>query len=249
MLDFELQTKLEGCLKKADFEYDFSFDDNHYFDFSYGRYTSLTLKSITGLLNNSILNKDNNHSSYNIDLINRITKCLIDSNDIELKNIAWNSFIDCAYDERFMLFNEMKNARNIYFQERYVDSYNTNHTKTIVSERLFIKPNNKEDGEKIYEYINKFDKDEYLFGRMASVNNAPDYFIFSLHLKDIDEIVGNIGLTSYENQENIFDLSYYIKKEHRGNRYVKEAFNAVLPVMKSNEIVLYGEWNRKYVLE
>ena len=122
MLDFELQTKLEDCLKKGGFEYDFSIDDNYYFDRSYGKYTSLTLKSITGLLNNSILNNDSEHSSYNIDLINRITKCLIDSNDIKLKNIAWNSFIDCAYDERFILFDEMKKATR-HFAKRQITWY------------------------------------------------------------------------------------------------------------------------------
>lgn len=248
MLDFELQTKLEDCLKKGGFEYDFSIDDSYYFDRSYGKYTSLTLKSITGLLNNSILNNDSEHSSYNIDLINKITKCLIDSNDIELKNIAWNSFIDCAYDERFILFDEMKKARDLYF-DKLVNSYNTNHTKILVSERLYIKPNNKEDGKKIYEYVNKFDKDEYLFARMARNSDAIDYFIFWLCLKETDEIVGNIGFTFYENQENTFNFSYYIKKEHRGNRYIKEAFNVILDAIKRNEIVLYGQWNREYVLE
>lgn len=248
MLDFELQTKLEDRLKKGGFEYDFSIDDNYYFDRSYGKYTSLTLKSITGLLNNSILNNDSEHSSYNIDLINRITKCLIDSNDIELKNIAWNSFIDCEYDERFILFDEMKKARDLYF-DKLVNSYNTNHTKTLVSERLYIKPNNKEDGKKIYEYVNKFDKDEYLFARMARNSGAIDYFIFCLCLKETDEIVGNIGFTFYENQKNTFNFSYYIKKEHRGNRYIKEAFNVILDAIKRNEIVLYGQWNREYVLE
>ena len=97
MLDFETLTKLETCLKNAGFNYDFSIDDNHFFDGTYGKYKSLTLRSITGLINNSILNNDSEHSSYDIELINKLTKCLLDSNDEELKSIAWNSFIDCAY--------------------------------------------------------------------------------------------------------------------------------------------------------
>lgn len=88
MLDFETLSKLETCLKNAGFNYDFSIDDNHFFDGSYGKYTSLTLRSITGLINNSILNNDSEHFSYDIELINKLTKCLLDSNDVELKNVA-----------------------------------------------------------------------------------------------------------------------------------------------------------------
>ena len=248
MFDYETLSKLETCLKNVGFNYDFSIDDNHFFDGSYGKYTSLTLRSITGLINNSILNNDSEHSSYDIELINKLTKCLLDSNDVELKNVAWNTFVDCTYDERFILFNEMKKARDFYF-DKLLDSYNTNHTKILVSERLYIKPNNKEDGQKIYEYVNKFDKDEYLFARMARNSGATDYFIFCLCLKETDEVIGNIGFTFYENQENTFNLSYYIKKEYRGNRYIKEAFNVILDAIKNNEIVLYGQWNREYVLE
>lgn len=142
----------------------------------------------------------------------------------------------------------MKKARDFYF-DKLLDSYNTNHTKILVSERLYIKPNNKEDGQKIYEYVNKFDKDEYLFARMARNSGATDYFIFCLCLKETDEVIGNIGFTFYENQENTFNLSYYIKKEYRGNRYIKEAFNVILDAIKNNEIILYGQWNREYVLE
>ena len=77
MLDFEILNKLEECLKRSGFEYDFSIDDNHFFDGSYGKYTSLTLKSITGLANNAILNNDGEHFSYDIELINKIAKCLM----------------------------------------------------------------------------------------------------------------------------------------------------------------------------
>ena len=42
MLDFETLTKLETCLKNAGFNYDFSIDDNHFFDGTYGKYKSLT---------------------------------------------------------------------------------------------------------------------------------------------------------------------------------------------------------------
>ncbi len=248
MLDFEILTKLETCLKNAGFNYDFSIDYNHFFNGPYGKYASLTLRSITGLTNNAILNNDGEHSSYDIELINKITKCLIDSNDEELKSIAWNSFIDCTYDKRFILFKEMKEARDSFFNQIREDCC-TNHTKILESERLYIKPNNKEDGHSIYEYVNKYDKDEYLFAMMARNCGSEDYFIFCLCLKETNEIIGDIGLAFEPNQQNTFNLSYYIKKEHRGNRYIKEAFKRILEAIEKNEIVLYGQWHREYVLE
>lgn len=88
------------------------------------------------MINNSILSNDSEHSSYDIELINKITKCLIDSNGEELKSIAWNFFIWRAYDKRFTLFKEMEEARDFYFDKSF-DSINTNHTKTLESKRLY----------------------------------------------------------------------------------------------------------------
>ena len=175
MLDFETLSKLETCLKNAGFNYDFSIDDNHFFDGSYGKYKSLTLRSITGISNNIIEQNDSEHSS---------------------------------------LFKEMEEARNSFFDQIGEDCC-TNHTKSLESERLYIKPNNKEDGRSIYEYVNKYDKDEYLFARMSRNCGSEDYFIFCLCLKETNEIIGDIGLAFDPNQQNTFNLSYYIKIEHR----------------------------------
>lgn len=248
MLNFELQSKLEDCLKNCGLEYDFSIDDNHFFDNPYGKFTSLTLRRVTGTLNNLITVQTIGiaHPSYDIELINKITKCLLDSRDEKLKSIAWNSFIDLAYDERFILFKEMKEARDSYFDDL---EYNTNHTKIIESERLFIKPNNKEDGRSIYEYVNNFDKDEYLFARMARNCGSEDYFLFCLCLKETNEVIGDIGFAFDPNLKNTFNVSYYIKKEYRQQGYVKEAFKKILEAAKEDKIVLYGQWHREYVLE
>lgn len=248
MLNFELQNKIEDCLKQGGFMYDFSIDTNHFFDYSYGKYTSLTLKSITGILNNSISNNNNQQPSYDIDLINEITQCLIRSKDDELISVAWNSFLECAYDKKFVLYDEIKKAREFYVKN-IETSFATNHTKSLESERLFIRSNNEEYGRDINEYIQKFDKDEYLFARMARNCSSQDYFLFSLCLKKTNEVVGDIGLAFDVNSDNTFHLSYYIKKEHRRNGYIKEAFNVILDAIKSNEIILYGQWNREYVLE
>lgn len=248
MLDFETLTKLETCLKNTGFEYDFSIDDNHFFDRPCGKCTSLTLRSVTGLINNSILNNYSEHSSYDIKLINKLTKCLLDSNDEELKSIAWNSSIDCTYDQKFLLFKEMEEARNSFFYQIGEDRC-TNHTKTLESERLYIKPNNKKDGRSIYEYVNKCDEKQYLFARMARNCDSEDYFIFCLCLKETNEIIGDIGLAFDPNQQNTFNLSYYIKIEHRKKGYIKEAFKKILEAIENDEIILYGQWHREYVLE
>ena len=173
---------------------------------------------------------------------------MLDSNDEELKSIAWNSFIDCAYDQKFLLFKEMEEARNSFFDQIGEDCC-TNHTKMLESERLYIKPNNKEDGRSIYEYVNKYDKDEYLFARMARNCGSEDYFIFCLCLKETNEIIGDIGLAFDPNQQNTFNLSYYIKIEHRQKGYIKEAFKKILEAIENDEIILYGQWRREYVLE
>lgn len=174
-------------------------------------------------MNNSILNNDSENRSYDIDLINGLTKCLLESEDSELKNVAWNSFIDCAYDKRFLLFDEMEKARKSYFKE-FETSLNTNHTPIFESERLFINPSTTEDGAKMFEYINSFDKNEYLFARMARNSHSEDYFLFALHSKITGEIIGDIGLAFDPNEEGTFHVSYYIKKEDRRKGYAKEAF-------------------------
>lgn len=248
MLNFELKSKLEECLSQRGFQYDFSIDDQHFFDNSYGKYTSITLRAITGLLNNSILNNDSENRSYDIDLINGLTKCLLESEESELKNVAWNSFIDCAYDKRFLLFDEMEKARKSYFKELET-SLNTNHTPTFESERLFINPSTTEDGAKMFEYINSFDKNEYLFARMARNSHSEDYFLFALHSKITGEIIGDIGLAFDPNEEGTFHVSYYIKKEDRRKGYAKEAFMSLMSAIRKNEIILYGQWNKEYVLE
>ena len=248
MLKFDTQMKLEQCLEQNGFKYDLSIEDQLYFNSHYGNFVSVTLRSVTGLLNHKILGEDTLHSSYDIEMINKIAKCLVDSGDDDLMAIAWNSFIDCAYDERFVLYAEMKEARNSYFNE-LEDSYDTNHTKILESDRLVIRPNNKEDGRSMFEYVNQFDPDEYAFARMARNNSADDYFIFSIFLKETGEIVGDIGLIFDMNQEGTFNLSYYIKKEHRRKGYTKEAFEVLHDAIQKNEIILYGQWKREYVLE
>ncbi len=116
MISDELCEKLSKYLKEHGYEYDFYIEDKYKASTPTDEYSSFVLKSITGLINNSIVQADTEHSIYNIDLINKLTTILIDSKDDDLINIAWNSFVECAYDERFILFNEMEKAREVYYQ-------------------------------------------------------------------------------------------------------------------------------------
>lgn len=63
------------------------------------------------------------------------------------------------------------------------------------------------------------------------------------------ELVGSIGLSFVEGEKGCFNLSYYVKKEHRRNGYVKEAFKKILEAITNNQIVMYGEIKREYILE
>lgn len=247
MLSDELTEKLKSYLEEHGYRYDFYLEDKYKASTLTDNYASFILKSITGLLNNSIVEADTKHSIYNIDLINKLTTILIDSKDDDLMSIAWNSFIDCAYDERFILFNEMKKAREIYFGKN--NEFNSNHTKSMETERLMIEPNCKADSEELVKYIDKTDKEEYLFSRQIKHFSSVDCVIFNLKKKHDKELIGSIGLSFVEGEKDCFNLSYYIKKEHRKNGYVKEAFKKILETIVNDEIVMYGEFKREYILE
>lgn len=250
MLYYDLQLKLANLLAENGLDYNFLAEDIFLYSkpYTYEKYVSYALESITGIINDSILNNNYDNLTYDIDLINKIAKCLLDSNDEELKNIVWNSFIACSNDERFILHKKIEESDEIYFNQIY-SSYDTNHTKEFESERLIIKPNNKEDGRSIFEYVNKYDKKEYLLARMSRNSSSDNYFTFILFVKTTNEVIGFIGLGFNPNEEGTFNVSYYVKKEHRRRGYMKEAFSALLEIIRKNEIVIYGPWNRVRVLE
>lgn len=250
MIDFNLQRKLLRVLSLHNIKYNFLIEDIFLYSepHTYQKYVSYALESIVEIINDSILDNDFDNPSYDIDLINKITKCLLDTNDEELINIAWNSFIACSNDERFILHKKMKESDEIYFNQ-LIRGYNTNHTKVFETERLIIKPNNKEDGQRIFNYINKYDEKEYLLARMVRNNNNDNYFTFNLFLKNTNEIIGFISVGFDPSEEGTFHVSYYMMKKYRRSGYIKETFSSLIEVIKKNEIIIYGPWNRVRVLE
>lgn len=250
MSNLRLTRRLEDYLREHGFSYHIFCQDgtDYYFQNSlpYGKYVSLNLRIITGIEGDMI--RDDDKHLYDIDLINRITKCLIDSKDEELKSVAWNSFSDCDEDERFILSKERKKAKVYYFKE-LVNCYCTNHTKMLESKRLLIKPNNKEYGMAMHDYIKRWDKENLDFARLASNPESTNRFVFSLCLKETDEVIGNIGFFFDRDSEDTFEVSYYIKKGYRRKGYIKEGFQPILQAIQNNEIVLYGNWRREYVRE
>ena len=247
MLSDELSEKLKSYLEEHGYQYDFYLEEKYKASTLTENYASFILRSITGLLNNSILESDGKRSIYNIDLINKLATILVDSKDDDLINIAWNSFIDCAYDERFVLFDEMEKAREIYFDK--CDKFNSNHTKPAETERLIILPNCKADSEELVKYINENDKEEYLFARQIRRFSNADCLIFILKKKDEEELIGSIGLSLVEGEKGTFNVSYYLKKDYRRKGYVQEAFKRIYEDIINNEIVMYGEFKKAYVLE
>lgn len=247
MISDELCEKLSNYLKEHGYKYDFYLEDKYKASTLTDKYSSFVLKSITGLITNSIIQADTEHSTYNIDLINKLTTILIDSKDDDLINIAWNSFIECVYDERFILFNEMKKAREVYFQKN--NKFNSNHTKSMETERLIVEPNCKADSEELVNYIDEYDKEEYLFSRQIKRYSSIDSLIFILKKKHDEALVGSIGLSIIEDERDSFNFSYYVKKEHRRNGYIKEAFKKILEAIVNSEIIMYGEFKREYILD
>lgn len=121
--------------------------------------------------------------------------------------------------------------------------------KSIETARLIIEPNCKVDSEELVKYIDENDKEEYLFSRQIKRYSSIDYLIFNLKKKDDEELIGSIRLSFVEGEKGCFNLSYYIKKEHRKNGYVKEAFKKILEAITNNQLVMYGEIKREYILE
>lgn len=84
---------------------------------------------------------------------------------------------------------------------------------------------------------------------MSRNSSSDNYFTFILFVKTTNEVIGFIGLGFNPNEEGTFNVYYYVKKEHRRRGYMKEAFNALLDIIRKDEIIFYGPWNRARVLE
>lgn len=161
MFDESLIYRLSEYLGEHGFKYEFIFDrtpigyvyDNKF----YNRYKSVTLQAVTGFIKNLYIDSDLNERTYDIDLINDICKCLMESSHQELINIAWNTFIYCKDDERFILHNEMKEAFSKYIDVLLDEEETSNHTCEFTSERLFIRPSTEKYARLLEDYILNID--------------------------------------------------------------------------------------------
>lgn len=135
MLNYDLQLKLANLLAENGLDYNFLAEDIFLYSkpYAYEKYVSYALEFITGIISDSILNNGYDNSTYDIDLINKIAKCLLDSNDEELKNIVWNSFIAYSNDERFILHKEKKNQTKFTLIKFIV------HTILIIQRNLKVR--------------------------------------------------------------------------------------------------------------
>jgi RimJ/RimL family protein N-acetyltransferase len=246
-----LVEKLSEYLKSKglEFSFDYEYEAFQGSNYTYARYISTTLQIITGISENNILDNYKDRAVYDMELINKIVHCLSDSKDPELFWVAWDSFSDVSSDERFLLFKDFNDAREKYLkhlQEKFV----SNHTHEIQTERLVLKPNDSSGSGDLYEYISKNDKTNHLFASMISLETLPKYLTFILFEKESNNVIGSITIYS---RSDAFDpewnFSYYIKKKYRKKGFAKEGSLAVLDAIRNDEIVMYGEMNRIYVLE
>ena len=241
----ELIDKLENYLANHGFDYRYTLD---YFINDYNlwnKYSSNTLKCVTGILY-KFINNDVGNEVVNIDLVNAIVKCLLDSNDPDLMNIAWNTFISCINDNRYILYDEVSKARDKWSNE--TDVIIANHTQILETQRLIIKPNNDISSKKLAKYIDTYDKSNNDFSFFVASYFDVNIIIFILTLKETNIDIGFVGL-EYSICEECYYLNYYIKKKYRKHGYVKEGIKAVLKAIKDNKIVIYGEINRVFIYE
>ncbi len=261
-----LSSKVEDYLKKHGFNYSFNeeLDVNFYGDdhLPYKRYISLVLRTITGISHEYILQNEKLQTCHvDMQLVNKITECLWNSGDEELKNVAWNTFEYCAFcvhKEDFYLFNEIWNAQKQYYQIFMKDfTLRENHTKPIKTERLVIKPYQSKKDKSLYKFIDEEDEDQIAFIRLASISSMLE-IVFYIYLKDTNEVIGCIGLQTkeyvqYDDKEGdycpSYNFSYYIRKGYRGQGYIKEAGKALIDALKNRKLIVYGDWRRNYVLE
>ena len=241
----ELIDKLDNYLLSHGFDYHYSLDGVITEYCSYSKYSSPTLECVTGILN-EFADNDPKDELVNMDLVNAITKCLWDSGDIDLMNIAWNSFISCSYDNRYILYNEVCESRNKYYAES--DTCTANHTQILETQRLIIKPNNKVSSNELSKYIYTYDKSNNDFSKFVANHSYLNNIIFVLTLKETKIDIGFVGL-QYSSKEGCYYLNYYMKKKYRKHGYAKEGVKEVLKAIKDNKIVIYGAINRAFVYE
>lgn len=246
MLSFELTQMLESYLEEKG--YSFSFMEEAYYNrnSSYSDYLSLTLQIVTGVFSDKISNQDK--PSYDIELVNQLTKVLMDSENEDFKKIAWNSFYPCMLDDRFILKEEMWEAEGKYYSDKY--RFQVNVSPSLETGRLNIDAGNPNTTEELIQYIEENDKENEPFCySMRNYRDSLPVVLFNLYLKESKELIGNIGISKDEKNPYVWWLQYYLKKEYRRKGYMKEAANAFLKAIEENKIIMHGQWNRQSILE
>lgn len=224
--DFEIEQLLKKNgikIKNLDCFYDEDFDD-------YRDYICHSLEAI-GIDDNG---------EINIDKVNKITKILLDTNNEVMRRVAWNSFWYCDNNEKWILFKE---ANEIACRQDCL--LPTNASSEFETERLIIRPNNREDAEFLSSYIANNDEENSIFYLSVSRYMSKKLILFSVIDKKTNKVIGNIGLYPGYNQTeiNTYELQYYIIKEERRKGYSKEAMTALLEQIKKDKIIKQSDYN------
>lgn len=249
MINVEKQIKVHKALKEIGIDIPLEeFAEETVYDTSLPPclqdYESRTLKILVGLVRvktEEELHSDEKH--YDIDLINKIADAFFASRDEDLKKIAWNSFEECAYDERFSKYDEMFEARD-ESKERFKDSiWIYNHSPEFTTERLLIKPLAEEAVKELVEYMEESETKwtHYMFGVCRYDRRTANALInFSIHLHD-GTLVGLIGM--YQSNNTLTDpfayvVQFYIKDDKRGHGYASEALKGLIDQIDKDEIIV-----------
>ncbi len=224
----QLNQKLQDYLNKNGFNLNFefinSYENDYFKNTSFtSKYRSWNLLILTGITKS---NKSDNNKDYDIDLINKITKLFYESNDEDLINIAWNTFINyCHDDNRYILYAPMRRAYNQYQLNK--DNIFNNHTNVLETDRLILRPNNDKDN------------------KMCINTSNPSYISFNIFKKDNNELIGIYTLSYNGLNEDYLDINYYFKDKE----YIKESIDLLVAALRNKQVIFYIEKHKDYIFE
>ena len=117
------------------------------------------------------------------------------------------------------------------------------HIIKLETERLILRPINKNDAESIFRYradaiTNQFqgwipkniaDVHDFIENRVSStINVNGTWFQFVIISKDIGELIGDTGLHFFDKENKQVEIGCTISKKHQGNGFATEAISEVM---------------------
>lgn len=187
-----------------------------------------------------------------------IFKKLFNSGDKELQMAAWNAMIGLIMANDFAEedFSDAEAAFLTRFYAAAEWSYSreaANSNRPFSTERLILSPAVKLKELKLYHRHLREDGDFSLYtGRKLSRDNLNLYvlgrpYCFAVYEKKSGQMVGMVGLHSYEEKKNMAQAEWYIFRPYRKRGYAAEAVLALAKRAFSGKLFELRETNWKHL--